>query len=147
MSGKCCGVSATAPTTTRSSPPSCTAATADARPVLARARAELAVHGPLGPRRHPHLDEQLVGRDARLVVAEDQLLDRDRALAARRAQDRAGAERREHRRRVRGVVGVGEHAADGRLVAHPRAGDDPERAREHRPAVADARVALDRRGG
>ena len=85
--------------------------------------------------RHAHLDQQLVRLDARLVVAEDQLADRDRAVAARRAQHRAGVERGEHRRRVRRVVGVGQHAADRRLVAHARARHQPERARQHRPAV------------
>ena len=55
----------------------------DARPVLGRARAELAVRRPLGRRRHHDLDQQLVGLDARLVVAEDQLADGRRVRSPR----------------------------------------------------------------
>ena len=77
-------------------------------------------------------------------MADDQLLDRDLALAADAARDGAGAEREEHRRRIRGVVGVGEHAADRGLVAHARARDDGKRSGERRPALAHERRQLHR---
>ena len=133
-SGKYCGVSATAPTTTRSvagrAPPR-PPRTAGPRSSASGTCGTTAARGAGGT---PHLDQQLVGRDAGLVVAEDQLVDR-RPRARRAASAGPRARRaRQHRRRVRRVVGVGEHAADRRLVAHARARDEPERARQHRPA-------------
>ena len=96
--------------------------------------------------RDAHLDDQLVRRERGLVVAGDQLLDRHLPLAAHAAGHGPRAEGDEHRRRVGGVVGVGEHAADRRLVAHARARDDRERVRQRRPPLAHDRRAARPRG-
>ena len=115
-----------------------------ARPVLGRARAELAVRRPLRLRRHPHLDEQLVGLDARLVVAEDQLPDRDRAVAARRAQDARG-------RRARRASPAGPTRSRHRRARRrpspgcARAGWPPARTRAPAPASRRTRSRSTRR--
>ena len=77
-------------------------------------------------------------------MTEDERLDREPALAARRGQHGFGAERAEHGRRVGRVVGVGQHAADGRDRADAHVGDGAERVGQRLEAArAEACIALD----
>ena len=69
-------------------------------------------------------------------MAENELLHRYAPHTADTRQLHLGPGGDEHRRRIRGVVGIREHAADGRNVAHPRARDDLERPRQAGPADA-----------
>ena len=137
------------------------AATATHGRSSARARAELAVHRPLRRGRHAHLDEQLVGLDARLVVAEDQLADRDRALAARasaaprgrRARRAPPAGRTRSRRRParrRPSPGCARAGSPPAPNARASTGQPPRTDRRARRAVRDHRAqpqlaVLDRR--
>ena len=116
---------------------------ADARAVLVRAAAELPVRRPLLAR-DANADDQLVGLQRGLVVARDQLLERDLALTVPAPDERARLERGQHRRRVGGVVGVCEHSAHGRLVPDTRARHERERAGEARPALPHCGRELDR---
>ena len=93
-SGKCCGVSATAPTTTRSPSSPRDGGDRDARPVLGRARAELAVHRRARaaaaraprPAARPARCRSRSGRGSARSIPTSR-------SPRRRAQDRAGAER------------------------------------------------------
>ena len=75
-------------------------------------------------------------------MVDGEVLDRDRARATRGHDRDRGAERREHRRRILGRVGVRETAADGRLVADPHRGDAREGVRERRRERAHVGRAL-----
>ncbi len=66
-----------------------------------------------------------------LVIAGEQVLDLEHALAAAAGHDDAGVERHQHRRQVHVRIAVGEIAADGRDIAHPHIGEPPHGAHDH----------------
>ena len=72
---------------------------AERRPVVGRPRGAFDVgRAPSALRRHDQLDDQLVAGERGFVIAGEQILDRDRALAAR-------ARRRRRARRARSSIG------------------------------------------
>ena len=74
-------------------------------------------------RRHADLRQQLVRCDRRREGVDEELVDRDGALAARAPEHDAGAHRQHHRAQIARGVGVREGAADRAEVANEGVGD------------------------
>ena len=92
---------------------------AERRPVVGRAGGDLHVGALLRALRgHVHLGDQLVLLQHGLVIAGEQVLDRELALALRPDDRQRRAERHQHRRQVHVRIAVRQRAADGRDIAH-----------------------------
>ncbi len=116
----------------------------ECRPVVGRAGRAFEIGGATAAlRRHHQLGDQLVAPQHGLVIAGEQILDRDRALAGGARHRNVSAERDQHRRQIHVRVGMGEMSADGRDVAHPHIGERAQASRDHRRMGADRGVALE----
>src|SRR6476646_252016 len=88
------------------------------------------------------LRDQLAASERRLQIAGIELLDRDAALAARAGDADARAERTEERRQVHMGIAMREVSTERGDIANPNVRERAQRAREHRPAAAHARVGF-----
>src|SRR5215212_3357835 len=115
----------------------------DARPILARTRAELPIDGTPLAARYPNLRYELIFFECGLVVAEYEHLHRYLTFSPHAARDNPRIESREHRGGVRGVVRIGDDPAYRRLVPYSWSGDHREREGQRRPALPHYGRALD----
>ena len=102
---------------------------------------------PARRKRDLDLRDQLVLAHDRIEVAAEEVSESHLALALDAREAHRRAEREQRAGRIRGVVGLREHPADGGHAADAHVADPAEDVRDEREAFTQRRVPLERRVG